>query len=55
MFFSVGCADCINAGWIYTPKDDFADMWNTVIGSRYSWSMNPFVWVVDFEKIEKMR
>jgi len=34
------------------PKDWFAQLWQSINGEQ-SWNENPWVWVIEFEKIEK--
>lgn len=34
------------------PKDSFHSLWESINGIE-SWAINPWVWVVEFEKIEK--
>lgn len=37
------------------PQNEFAAMWNESLSPRkkekYSWSSNPTVWVIDFERV----
>lgn len=37
------------------PQNEFAAMWNESLSPRkkekYSWSRNPMVWVIDFERV----
>lgn len=40
-----------------TAKDAFTELWNSTIKPadlpKYSWDANPWVWVIEFERIEK--
>ncbi len=36
------------------PMNGFAEMWNSLNAKRgYSWESNPWVWVIEFKKVEK--
>lgn len=41
----------------YNPLDDFIDLWDSTIKNqdldRYGWNANPWVWVIEFERIEQ--
>ena len=54
---TLGCTDCLNTGWLETPDAEFAQLWDTTIKSadldKYGWDANPWVWVIEFESIEK--
>lgn len=51
-----GCTDCMNTGWLEPPILDFMGIWNSTIKKsdldRYGWDYNPWVWVIEFEKME---
>lgn len=51
-----GCTDCLNTGWILPPMFEFAELWDKTIKpadiSRFGWEANPWVWVIEFEKME---
>ena len=51
-----GCTDCMNTGWLEPPILDFMGIWNSTIKKsdldRYGWDDNPWVWVIEFEKME---
>lgn len=48
------CDTCLNDGGI---KEDFKELWNSTIKKsdldRYGWDVNPYVWVIEFERCEK--
>lgn len=35
-----------------TPPEIFCELWDSINGKKYSWSSNPFVWVIEFEQID---
>lgn len=49
------CDTCLNDGGI---KEDFKELWNSTIKKsdldRYGWNANPWVWVYEFERCEKV-
>ena len=51
-----GCTDCMNTGWLEPPTVEFMYVWNSIIKKsdldRYGWDANPWVWVIEFERIE---
>ena len=45
--------DCYNQNLPYAVAN-FAVLWDSVYSGRgYGWEQNPWVWVVDFEKVDK--
>lgn len=49
------CTDCMGTGWIEPPKVDYMYFWDTTIKKsdldRYGWDANPWVWVIEFERV----
>ena len=37
---------------VKTAKDSFQTLWQSIYGER-SWNANPYVWVVEFERVER--
>ncbi len=35
-----------------SPKTSFCSLWNSINGEK-AWALNPWVWVVEFERVEK--
>ena len=52
-----GCTDCMNTGWIEPPQVEFMQIWDSTINKsdldRYGWDANPYVFVIEFVKIDK--
>lgn len=52
-----GCTDCMNTGWIEPPQVEFMQIWDSTIKKsdldRYGWNANPYVFVIEFVKIDK--
>lgn len=52
-----GCTDCMNTGWLEPPLLEFMGIWNSTIKKsdidRYGWDANPYVFVIEFVKIDK--
>ena len=52
-----GCTDCMNTGWIEPPVVNFVQIWESTLTKTdkhlYSWDANPYVYVIDFERINK--
>lgn len=52
-----GCTDCMNTGWIEPPQVEFMQIWDSTIKKsdldRYGWDANPYVFVIEFVKIDK--
>lgn len=47
------CEDCMNTGWLEPPTVDFMHTWEKLNAKRgYGWDTNPWVWIVEFEKLE---
>lgn len=48
----VGAEDLCEDGFFTTAKDSFRSLWKHLSGSE-SWNQNPWVWVIEFERIDK--
>ena len=51
------CTDCMNTGYLEPAMLGFVETWNSTIKptdcALYGWDTNPWVWVIEFEKIRK--
>lgn len=45
--------DYIKLNYIHSPINSFQSLWQSINGEQ-SWNDNPFVWVISFERIEKL-
>jgi len=36
----------------YVPQDQYRILWDSINGKKHPWSSNPWVWVVEFKKLE---
>lgn len=54
---TICCVDCMNTGWLEPPKVNFAEIWDSTIKrkdrEKYGWDANPWVFVIEFERISK--
>ncbi|GAB7402988.1 hypothetical protein OUHCRE4_11160 [Enterobacter hormaechei subsp. steigerwaltii] len=44
-------SDPDSGGEVWTPYDNFAQLWESIYGDE-SWRSNPWVWVIEFKRIE---
>lgn len=44
-------SDPDSGGEVMTPYDNFAELWSSIYGDE-SWQANPWVWVIEFERVE---
>ncbi|HGI5211910.1 TPA: morphogenetic protein, partial [Yersinia enterocolitica] len=44
-------SDPDSGGEYETPYDNFAELWISIYGEE-SWQANPWVWVINFERME---
>lgn len=40
------------SAWITSPKHSYKSLWNKINGAD-SWDLNPFVWVIEFKRVDK--
>lgn len=50
--FHIGATNICNDGFYSNPIDSFASLWSS-INSQTSWQIGIWVWVIEFERIEK--
>lgn len=44
-------SDPDSGGEVWTPYDNFAQLWESIYGEE-SWKSNPWVWVIEFKRLE---
>jgi hypothetical protein len=44
-------SDPDSGGEVWTPYDNFARLWDSIYGEG-SWKVNPWVWVIEFKRVE---
>lgn len=44
-------SDPDSGGEVITPYDNFAELWSSIYGDE-SWQANPWVWVIEFKRVE---
>ncbi|HEQ3497209.1 TPA: morphogenetic protein [Raoultella ornithinolytica] len=44
-------SDPDSGGEVMTPYDNFAELWSSIYGDE-SWQANPWVWVIEFKRVE---
>lgn len=47
-------SDPDSGGEVMTPYDNFAELWSSIYGDE-SWQANPWVWVIEFKRVEDER
>lgn len=51
------CTDCMNTGYLEPALLGFVEVWNSTIKpadrTLYGWGANPWVWVIQFERISR--
>lgn len=51
-----GCGIWGDVDWVAFPAEDFKRVWDTTIKpadrSLYGWDVNPWVWAIEFERVE---
>lgn len=45
-------SDPDSGGEVWTPYDNFAQLWESIYGEE-SWKANPWVWVIEFKRVEE--
>lgn len=57
--FGGRCTDCNGTGAIEPALLDFVDTWNHTLKKKdlplYGWEADPWVWVIEFERVERER
>ena len=46
-----GCTSCVGEG-CQTAAAQYSALWDTINGDRAPWASNPWVWVVEFSRVE---
>jgi len=47
------CPDCDNCGYTEPPQLQFLYLWDSIYSKQgYGWKDNPYVWVIEFEKVK---
>ena len=46
----MACTDCMNTGWLESPKYQFMKLWNSIYG-KDAWKRNDWVWCLTFKKV----
>lgn len=52
-YYFYPCNDLRDDSYLDFPQTSFYSLWQSINAKKYPWDSNPWVWVYDFERIEK--
>ena len=52
-YYFYPCNDLRDDSYLDFPQTSFYSLWQKINGKKHPWESNPWVWVYDFERIEK--